>query len=365
MRTYLQCFVVFAVVAAAGHVSAQPTMECGTVLTPEQAAEVLELERRGFYQVPDDLVIDRFAPRVPVTLHVARRSDGTGGISAATATAHFNEATTYWESMGIELFQFGSVRFINDSGLLDIDNEVELTLLWSTDVVPNSVNVYFVREIALILGGDACGIGTFTSFGPVQGVVVDTDCTTDTENSTLAHEIGHYFDLYHTHETAMGAECPSGSNCTTAGDLICDTPADPDLSQEDQMNNICQYIGTSARCGSPFNPDTRNVMSYANPKTCRDHFSNGQRLRALATLANLRPNLIEAGQPSVIWTKFNAGSLFPNGDFTNPYNTFASGIAATPVRQRMVIIGSTSAETGVFTRPVILDSFRGSAIIGN
>ncbi len=46
------------------------------------------------------------------------------------------------------------------------------------------------------------------------------------DGATIAHEMGHYFGLLHTHETANGTELVNGTNCGTAGDLLCDTPAD-------------------------------------------------------------------------------------------------------------------------------------------
>ena len=70
--------------------------------------------------------------------------------------------------------------------------------------------------------------------------------------------------LYHTHQTSrFGYELVSGSNCDTAGDLICDTPADPGLSSSN-VDTTCKYKGTSRDPdGNTYNPDTRNVMSYS------------------------------------------------------------------------------------------------------
>jgi hypothetical protein len=115
-----------------------------------------------------------------------------------------------------------------------------------------------------------------------------------TNHSTFPHEIGQYFDLFHTHETSFGGpECTSGSNCATAGDLVCDTPADPVLGSGN-VNGSCQYTGGgNGPCAGdpPYAPDPTNFMSYSL-KTCRDNFSPQQNSRALATLLNLRPELV-------------------------------------------------------------------------
>lgn len=54
--------------------------------------------------------------------------------------------------------------------------------------------------------------------------------------SIISHEFGHCLGLLHTHSGSGCADYYScsenadGSNCTTCGDRICDTPADPCLA---------------------------------------------------------------------------------------------------------------------------------------
>src|SRR5262249_36606683 len=142
--------------------------------------------------------------------------------------------------------------------------------------VAGTVNIYFTNLASL------CGQSSFTT-DSFQGVLIDITCAsvrTSAANanvSTLAHEFGHYCDLYHTPETwpnAMGTptlvECPSGNNCSTTGDLICDTPADPNLQPTAgtfRVDNNCTYDNsatTPSSCSStPYNPPTRNLMSYS------------------------------------------------------------------------------------------------------
>jgi hypothetical protein len=55
--------------------------------------------------------------------------------------------------------------------------------------------------------------------------------------SVLSHEMGHCLGLYHTHHGTVTEEgdsfqCPelvNGSNSSTCGDYIADTPADPNI----------------------------------------------------------------------------------------------------------------------------------------
>ena len=105
---------------------------------------------------------------------------------------------------------------------------------------------------------------------------MDKGCSTN--GSTLAHELGHSFSLLHTHSTSNGDEHANGSNCSIAGDLLCDTPADPKLSN-DLVNTSCEYIGTELdNQQNPYNPDPENIMSYSR-KSCRVNFSPKQLLQ--------------------------------------------------------------------------------------
>ncbi|UTN02799.1 zinc-dependent metalloprotease [Flavobacterium bizetiae] len=81
-----------------------------------------------------------------------------------------------------------------------------------------------------------------------------------------SHELGHCLNLIHTFKgTAAGtdgcAEFINGSNCTSCGDEVCDTPAD---------------AGTGNTGG--YNPDMTNNMSYY-PSYTLDHFTPQQGLR--------------------------------------------------------------------------------------
>lgn len=337
--------------------------DCGVKLTQEQARIAAYLESVGAYDPP--AFAPRFVVQVPVTLHVLRRDNGTGGLTDTQAEDALDAANVLWESTGIQFFLEQPVRFINNTNLFNIDNEIELTFLWSTDVIQDSVNVYFVNQLAALDGGSICGIASF-SYLPIQGVTVANSCTPSQGNSTtFAHELGHYFDLYHTHETAVGVECPDYSNCAVAGDLVCDTPADPNLGQSGQLDSFvtCNHVGNGMACGDSYNPDTGNAMSYAGP--CRDHFSYEQGVRAAATLNNIRMNLVQSGgNPTVTWVDF-ASPGGGNGSYANPYNTLATGVSNVGPGGRVVLKPGSTSETILITNPVMLDTFQGIAVIGN
>jgi len=102
---------------------------------------------------------------------------------------------------------------------------------------------------------------------------LDKDCASN--GSTLTHELGHSFSLLHTHSSSNGEELVNGSNCSSAGDLLCDTPADPKLSSSTVSSN-CEYIGTELdNQQNAYSPDPKNFMSYSR-KECRTLFSPQQ-----------------------------------------------------------------------------------------
>ncbi|MCB0553063.1 MAG: hypothetical protein KDD02_05880, partial [Phaeodactylibacter sp.] len=261
--------------------------------TPEELEQILIQEnqfqaRKG--QIMAALQEGRMpALAIPVQIHIVRRSDGTGGISEASILSEFNNYVTPRYAGANLTFTFcQATRYIDSDTYYFIGSDAESNTMSNTYNVPNVMNIYFV--------GDAqgyCGYAWFPSSSP-DYIVIDNSCATNT--STLAHEIGHYFDLYHTHETTFGIECPDGSNCATAGDRICDTPADPDVSGN--VNGSCVYTGGQTACGGQaYMPDAQNLMSYSN-KTCRIYFSAEQNAKMFNTAQTSRSYLTYGCTPA-------------------------------------------------------------------
>ena len=130
---------------------------------------------------------------------------------------------------------------------------------------PNRIDVYIpVMDSVPTL----CGRATLNGIqmNPEAYVMVVNYCVASA-GGTLAHELGHYFGLLHTFETSNGAELVDGSNCETAGDGICDTPADPYIEgspiQWTDLADPCRFVyrGLDAN-GDFYTPHTANVMSY-------------------------------------------------------------------------------------------------------
>jgi hypothetical protein len=97
---------------------------------------------------------------------------------------------------------------------------------------------------------------------------------------TLPHEMAHAFGLYHTFEgSADRNSCPPNSNCSSEGDMVCDT----DPESFNQLNGIVDFscrAGSNSCTGTNYSVNTEsNYMNYTN---CYNLFTAGQKARMLA-----------------------------------------------------------------------------------
>ena len=145
-------------------------------------------------------------------------SDSTGGINVDgyTDSLTANIPGTFYECEG--------PYYVPDGTYYHYDFSQEADLLESYHI-DNHLNIYHFASVSF-QGGGLCG---YSYLPPSRDVIV---LAIGCGIKTMVHEAGHYFTLFHTHgKTNFGTtdELVDGSNCTTAGDDICDTPADPNL----------------------------------------------------------------------------------------------------------------------------------------
>lgn len=87
------------------------------------------------------------------------------------------------------------------------------------------------------------------------------------DQKIIAHELGHFFGLYHTFEEALfGKDDFNPEHCHLVGDRICDTPPDPGALFEIYVNySICEMKGFKTKEGHEYKPKLENFMSYYKP----------------------------------------------------------------------------------------------------
>lgn len=307
--------VIFSVLATTPAPQAQeqerPETKAECSSSPSLKQLEMELSRKNVLSLREANNPPTDAPyHLPLTIHIVRRSNGTGGLDANDLYAVMGDLNRFWEPVGIQFFIYGNIDYINSDANFTVPNvRASQDALRQVNPAANTINVYFTNLTGL------CGQGSFTT-DSFQGVLMDITCASvrtagATANiSTFAHEIGHYFDLYHTHETWPDAkgnptrvECPSENNCSTTGDMICDTPADPNLQPTAGTYRVdanCTYDNsatTPSGCDTTaYNPPTHNLMSYSRAG-CRTDFTAQQIQKVLSVLRNTnnRKNLIING----------------------------------------------------------------------
>lgn len=104
--------------------------------------------------------------------------------------------------------------------------------------------------------------------------------------STLPHEMGHAFNLYHTFQGASGTNCPTNGDCSQEGDLVCDT----DPTNEEAFFVCPSAVSVNPCTGTTWNGQQFNFMHYTS---CADQrFTSGQRDRMIASVNTVRVGLL-------------------------------------------------------------------------
>jgi hypothetical protein len=230
---------------------------------------------------------------IPIRFWIYRETETEVGLpSQRQLQFMMDELNRLYQSNGIQVrFYMVCPQIITDADKVDMTPGESWTNQLGgnrTDVF--AVNVHLVREYD---GDDESGVYNI----PGDFIVVTRHVYASTQGlTTLAHEIGHFFSLEHTHRNSDKGKCRQeavsrtrkfkgkqffgcfppkwGTICEKSGDGFCDTPADPKLSGK--VNSSCIYTtGETDNWGDAYVPDENNIMSYAR-KSCRNNFSIGQ-----------------------------------------------------------------------------------------
>lgn len=161
-----------------------------------------------------------------------------------------------------------------------IGNETALFSLSNWDCY-QYVNVYLVTDIT-DNGYYGCSVAGYAALGSPCGYMVQESqfwATTDGTQVT-AHEMGHFFNLWHTFQGGC-----TNDNCLVDGDAVCDTPPDNGIFTACDAN--------TCNTDTPDLPDdTRNYMDYT---TCIPwHFTPGQKMRMTASLQTAQSSLLNS-----------------------------------------------------------------------
>lgn len=313
--------------------------DCGTVVPPGYESTMAQrLAQAPVAAAGGGLII------VPVHIHLMRESDGNSTLTLQQIQTELDSVNFYYQNAGLIFIECLEAEMIDDDNSYNFESSIHQSDMLNNHFTQNVLNLYFANTVSLS-SSPVCGYSWFPG-GP-DAAFISGVCATN--GSTLAHEIGHYMGLMHTHGGSSG-ELVDGSNCSQQGDLICDTPADPGLSG--LVDNACMYTGTALDANNqPYQPDVTNIMSYSR-KVCRTSFTTMQYAVINATYWSDR-SYLQCGPTSLAEPVFTEARVFPNPASDELRVLFANGADAGSVIEIMDANGRC-----VFTRAVA----EGSAI---
>ncbi len=209
-----------------------------------------------------------------IFVHILRNDDGSNAaMSDAQLAANLQRMADFFRPHNI-CFTFVGRDFIDNTTWNTDYLTSQIGALHAVNPHADAIDIYVHRNN---LDNGNSGGNAYNIPSPFCSVAAPS-------SFNFEHEMGHCLGLFHTFETAFGTECPDGSNCSGAGDLICDTPADYAGSQDNGSG--CAHTGSQTiDCNGGtfgYNPPTDNIMSYW--AGCYARFTTGQSVRMYNTI---------------------------------------------------------------------------------
>jgi hypothetical protein len=199
---------------------------------------------------------------IPVRVNIIMNRGGLAGVNMMDIIYSMDAANGFFKNAGLRFF-IDTVQYINDYNYSFIAyNDLKKELL-TKYAVNNGINLFLADTIRL--GPDySYGFTYFPDVADSNFIYLNKSYARGNYLTTM---LGHYYGLLSTHETAGGRELADESNCSSSGDFICDTYADPDLFNE--VIDSCRYIGTMRDdIGKYYIPSVANIMSES-PDRCK------------------------------------------------------------------------------------------------
>ena len=211
---------------------------------------------------------------------------------------------------------------------IETRDEVKSVIRWDNTKYLNIWVVKSIRPLTADQTGTTLGFAYLPWSLPAtndrDGVVVRADYvgtigTSDASKAgrTLTHEVGHYLGLQHPFNNGCG-----GSDCTSTGDRVCDTPP---------VTSPSFNCPIGANTCSNDNPDRldqiENFMDYANGN-CQNMFTWGQKALIDVVLSGStyrqklvsNSNLVATGTDLIV-----TPNCAPKADFSNQTYTICAG----------------------------------------
>jgi hypothetical protein len=241
---------------------------------------------------------------IPLVFHLVANDQGAGRVAEHQVLHLFCALQEVFAPYQMQFYlKDGGLRYADNTAIFQNHHFTGSKAQMQTLADSAAVNLFILNN------ADPNGTPNSSVVGYYDGIrdwIVIRRSVVDPENYTTAHEIGHFFSLVHPHlgwdaepwnpavhgpvapALAPGSGLPvekmDGSNCATAGDMLCDTP--PDYNFAIFWNDGCEYDGDARDPDSLLvDPDESLIMSYF-PDDCRAIFSPEQTNLMHADLAS-------------------------------------------------------------------------------
>jgi len=261
MRKFLKLLCVFAAAMIAPGILVAQDFNCGTEIT-EAHKNFMRTIKPRLMNVP----VRCLNKTVSISAYITLDSLGNRNLTQAQIDNAIIDLNKYFAPICLQfkICKTVIIANFNYDEMDKIKEEDEMTTIYQND---STINMYFVTAIT---GSPSTPAGYAYMPGGKDVIVIQKSAVPD--KKTIAHEVGHYFGLMHTFETSMGSELVNGSNCEMAGDMFCDTDADP----KGTVDGSCKYTGSSKDAMNEFYaPPIGNIMSYY-PASCKCGFTTEQ-----------------------------------------------------------------------------------------
>lgn len=161
------------------------------------------------YPSPTSRIVgpDRVRFHVPVKFWVYRSSLGVGGPDIRQLQTYIDNLNRLYNIDNNTLIGFYlkcSIGYIDDDSHLVINNDIEGMSLVQQHKEAGCINIH----ISNTLNGNAAGVQYRARFFGVDGIFLSSATYSRVDLfSTIAHEVGHYFELDHTHQYNNRGKC--------------------------------------------------------------------------------------------------------------------------------------------------------------
>jgi hypothetical protein len=319
LRFITTIFLGFCISKAA---TAQQPKPCGDYkINKTELSKALNFERSNIQKLQSTHYLIR------VYFHICRYDDGSHpgatvqdlNTEFATLQADYTSGNICFLNAGYDYINSTAIDTVNanQSGSHDLFNPYRIT---------NCINIFYTYVIHGKNSNCNCGIGGIALDG-----IPGTFCLIANGNigagHTISHEVGHCLGLLHTFEASQGIEDIDESNCSSAGDLICNTKADPYVYANNACFAVtgCTYNGTCTdpNSASNYTPPYTNMMAYWWGYGCYPNLTiTTDQFTRINSFLNTNSNLINCESTASITEgplTINSGYLMTSS--VNDFNT--------------------------------------------